>query len=254
MTDIDRDAALSLRDLRKSFGPVEIIRGVNLDVIAGERHAIIGPNGAGKSTLFHLVSGQLQPSAGKIALEGHDVTSLAPEQIYRRGLSRSFQITNVFPTLSVFENVRCAVQWSRGLRYAWWSLVDRRADITRAVEEVLQEVGLEERCDVPAGLMTYAEQRALEIGVAIAGGGRVLLLDEPMAGMSRAESERATELIRRVSRNRTLLMIEHDMSVVFSLADRISVLVYGEVIATGTPEAVRADARVQEAYLGKASN
>jgi len=242
--------ALELIQLRKSFGAMEIIRGVDLTVRSGERHAVIGPNGAGKSTLFHLVSGRFRPTAGSIRLRGEDISGMAPELINRRGLSRSFQVTNIFPRLTVWENVRCATLWSLGYKYSCWRNVERLADARRRTEEILTEINLIERWRTPAGVLTYAEQRALEIGLTIAGDADILLLDEPTAGMSRNETERVVSLIRKVSERRTLLMIEHDMGVVFDLADRISVLVYGEIIATGAPEQIKANAAVQEAYLG----
>ena len=242
--------ALELVDIEKRFGRTEIIRGVSLDVRRGERHALIGPNGAGKSTLFHLVTGRLSLSAGAVRLNGEDITGLAPYEIYRRKLARSFQITNIFPRLSVYENLRCAVLWSLGHGYAFWRLIDRMPDVNERAESVLERIGLSRRRDVPAGLLAYAEQRALEIGLAIAGEPQVILLDEPTAGMSRGEAEHAVDLIRRVSEGRTLLIVEHDMAVVFGLADRISVLVYGEVIASDAPERIKANRAVQEAYLG----
>ncbi|RST84644.1 ABC transporter ATP-binding protein [Aquibium carbonis] len=241
---------LELAGLRKSFGRMEIIRGVDLAVVQGERHAIIGPNGAGKSTLFHLVSGHLRPSAGAIRLRGESIEGLPPQSINRRGLSRSFQVTNIFPRLSVWENVRCATLWSLGHRYSFWRDVERLDDVTRRTEEILTEIDLIDRRRTPAGVLTYGEQRALEIGLTIAGHADVLLLDEPTAGMSHAETERVVALIRKVSEKRTLLMIEHDMQVVFDLADRISVLVYGEIIACDTPARIKANAAVQQAYLG----
>jgi branched-chain amino acid transport system ATP-binding protein len=242
--------ALELAGVRKSFGNTEIIRGVDLAIPKGERHALIGPNGAGKSTLFNLTSGRFPVSAGAIRLNGEDITGLKPFQINRRGLSRSFQITNIFHNLSVFENLRCAVLWALGYKYSFWHRLDGLADARRRADEVLAAIGLESRRARPAGLLTYAEQRALEIGITIAGGADVILLDEPTAGMSRSETAHVVELVRRVTEGKTLLMVEHDMGVVFNLADRISVLVYGEVIATGTPEEIRANAAVQEAYLG----
>jgi branched-chain amino acid transport system ATP-binding protein len=242
--------AIELRDVHKSFGTTQIIRGVSLAIREGERHAIIGPNGAGKSTLFNLISGRFPVSAGRILLNGEDITGLKSFEINRKGLSRSFQITNIFHNLSVFENLRCAVLWSLGYRYSFWHRLNGLADVRRRADEVLEAIGLAGRRDRPAGLLPYAEQRALEIGITIAGGAGVILLDEPTAGMSRSEIARVVELVRRVTEGRTLVMVEHDMGVVFDLADRISVLVYGEVIATGTPEEIRANAEVQEAYLG----
>jgi branched-chain amino acid transport system ATP-binding protein len=250
MTRSGDGPALRLEALRKRFGAIEIIRGVDLAVRAGERHAVIGPNGAGKSTLFHLISGHYQPTSGSIRLHGEEVGGMAPQLINRRGLSRSFQVTNIFPHLSVWENVRCAALWATGYRYCFWRNIDRLADARERAERILTEINLLDRWRTPAGTLTYAEQRSLEIGLTIAGDADVLLFDEPTAGMSRAETERTVSLIHKVSENRTLLMIEHDMGVVFDLADRISVLVYGKVIASDTPERIKANAEVQQAYLG----
>jgi branched-chain amino acid transport system ATP-binding protein len=245
--------ALELQDLRKSFGKTEIIRGISLAIAAGERHAVIGPNGAGKSTLFNLISGRFAPSAGRVLLNGRDITGRKPYEINRLGLSRSFQITNIFHRLTVFENLRCAVLWSLGYRYAFWRNLNRLADAEDRAEQVLARIGLKRRRKTLAGLLTYAEQRALEIGITIAGGADVILLDEPTAGMSRSETANAVALVREVTAGKTLVMVEHDMSVVFNLADRISVVVYGEVIASGPPAQIRGDARVKEAYLGTAA-
>ena len=245
-------AVLELADVHKSFGITPIIRGVTLDIAEGERHAIIGPNGAGKSTLFNLISGRYPASSGRVHLKGQDITGLPAFKINRLGLSRSFQVTNLFPRLSVYENVRCGVLWSLGYRYSFWHSMNRLRDVEARTEAVLERIKLRHKQQVPAGVLTYAEQRALEIGVTIASGADVILLDEPTAGMSRSETDRAVELIRTVSQHKTLVMVEHDMSVVFNLADRITVLVYGQVIATGAPQAIRGNAAVQEAYLGEA--
>lgn len=245
--------ALSLIDIRKDFGETQIIRGVSLDIAAGERHAIIGPNGAGKSTLFHLISGKYSKTAGRIRLNGEDVTELEPYAIARKGLSRSFQITNIFPRMTVFENVRCALLWSMGLKYAFWTLVGRQTALNEKTAEILELIGLADRRHIHAGVLTYAEQRTLEIGITIAGGANVIMLDEPTAGMSASETDQTVDLIRRVTEGKTLVMVEHDMGVVFDLADRISVLVYGEIIATGRPEEIRNNKAVQEAYLGEAA-
>jgi branched-chain amino acid transport system ATP-binding protein len=220
-------------------------------VAAGERHAVIGPNGAGKSTLFNLASGRLRADSGEVLLHGLPITRRAPFEINRMGLARSFQITNIFPRLSVFENLRCATLWSLGHRYAFWRNISALADARDRAEAVLDRIGLRRRRNVQAGALTYAEQRALEIGITIAGNPSVILLDEPTAGMSRSETARAVALIREVTAGVTLVVVEHDMSVVFGLADRISVVVYGEVIASGRPDEIRADARVKEAYLGQ---
>jgi branched-chain amino acid transport system ATP-binding protein len=242
--------ALELAGIRKDFGRTQIIRGVDLSVPRGERHAVIGPNGAGKSTLFNLISGRLRPSAGAIRLNGEDITGARPQEINRRGLARSFQITNIFPRLSVWENIRCSVLWSLQYRYSFWHGIDRLGDVRERTEHILQEINLSNRREVPAGVLSYAEQRALEIGITIAGGADIILLDEPTAGMSHQEAEHAVALIRKISEGRTLVMIEHDMSVVFDLADRISVLVYGQIIASDTPPKIKANAAVQQAYLG----
>jgi branched-chain amino acid transport system ATP-binding protein len=248
------NSAVELKTLEKRFGKTEIIRGVSLDVKAGERHAVIGPNGAGKSTLFNLISGRLAPSAGSIHLRGEDITGLRPFEINRRGLSRSFQVTNIFPRLSVWENVRCAVLWSKGYKYSFWRNIDALEDVRARTQEILDQISMADRAEIPAGVLTYAEQRALEIGVTIAGGADIILLDEPTAGMSRSETERAVALIRKVSEGRTLIIIEHDMGVVFDLADRISVLVYGQIIATDEPAKIKTNQKVQEAYLGAAGH
>ena len=246
--------ALSLQNVTKSFGQMEIIRGVTLDVPQGERHAVIGPNGAGKSTLFNLISGRFGISSGSIRLEDQEISGLKPYEINRRGLSRSFQVTNIFPRLSVYENIRCAVLWSLGYKYSFWRGVNGLTDARERSEDIMERIGLAGRRRDQAGVLTYAEQRALEIGITIAGGARVILLDEPMAGMSRSETEHAVALVRKVTEGKTLLMVEHDMGVVFGIADRISVLVYGKIIACDTPQRIRENAAVKEAYLGEAAH
>lgn len=242
--------ALELKDLRKSFGKTEIIRGVNLAVTSGERVAIIGPNGAGKSTLFNLISGRFEPTSGDVLLNGQSINGKKPYEINRLGLSRSFQITNIFPKLSVFENLRCSVLWSLGYKYTFFKFLANLDDANDRAEELMEMIKLDKKRDVLGMNLTYAEQRALEIGITIAGGAGVILLDEPTAGMSRSETTRFIKLIKDVTVGKTLLTVEHDMGVVFGLADKIAVVVYGEVIAFDVPEAVRADQRVQEAYLG----
>ena len=242
--------ALKLIDVKKSFGKTEIIRGVQLEIPKGERHAIIGPNGAGKSTLFNLISGRFGLSSGSIQLNGVEISGKKPFEINRMGLARSFQINNLFVNLNVFENLRCAVLWSEGYKYSFWHRLDALKDARERAEEVMERIGLARRRDTKAGLLTYAEQRALEIGLTIAGDAQVILLDEPTAGMSRSESDHAVNLIREVSKDKSLVMVEHDMNVVFGLADKISVLVYGQVIASDTPQRIRENPKVQEAYLG----
>ena len=242
--------ALELRDVRKSFGKTEIIRGVSMVVQPGERVGVIGPNGAGKSTLFNLISGRFGLSSGEILLNGQRIDGQKPYEINRAGLARSFQITNIFPKLSVFENLRCGVLWSLGYRYTFFKFLADLDDANDRAEELMRMIHLERKRDTLAMNLTYAEQRALEIGITIAGGAGVILLDEPTAGMSRSETHHFIELIKEVTVGKTLLTVEHDMGVVFGLADKIAVVVYGEVLAFDTPEAVRANARVQEAYLG----
>ena len=242
--------ALELKDVRKSFGKTEIIRGVDLAVEAGERIAVIGPNGAGKSTLFNLISGRFGPTSGDILLNGQRIQNKTPYEINRMGLSRSFQITNIFPKLSVFENLRCAVLWSLGYKYTFIKFLSGLKDANERTDQLLDMIHLDKKRDVLAMNLTYAEQRALEIGVTIAGGADVILLDEPTAGMRKSETSRFIQLLKEVTVGKTLLTVEHDMGVVFGLADKIAVVVYGEVIAFDTPELVRANPKVQEAYLG----
>jgi branched-chain amino acid transport system ATP-binding protein len=244
--------AIELRDVRKSFGRTEIIRGANLAVKPGERVAVIGPNGAGKSTLFNLISGRFGSTSGEILLHGRRIDGLKPYEINRLGLARSFQVSNLFTRLSAFENIRCSVLWSMGYKYTFFKFLANLDDANARANELLKMVNLERKHDVLAVNLTYAEQRALEIGITIGGGANVILLDEPTAGMSKSETTRFISLIKQVTEGKTLLTVEHDMGVVFGLADKIAVLVYGEVIAFDTPDAVRANPKVQEAYLGSA--
>jgi branched-chain amino acid transport system ATP-binding protein len=242
---------IALDSVCKSFGSTQIIRDVSLNIEAGEKHAIIGPNGAGKSTLFHLISGRYPLSSGGIQFKGEAIHNLPPYEIARRGLARSFQVTNIFHRMSVFENIRCALLWSEGYRYAFWKLLGRQAELNRKTHEMLEQIGLADKADLPSGELAYAQQRALELGIAVASGAELIMLDEPVAGMSNSEAENAVALIRRITEGKTLIMVEHDMNIVFDIADRISVLVYGEIIATDKPESIRSNARVQEAYLGE---
>ena len=242
---------LVLRGLHKSFGATAIIRGVNLEVQRGQRHGLIGPNGAGKSTLFNLISGHYVPSAGEILLNDQPITGLRPHAINRRGLSRSFQLTNLFPRLSVAENLRVSVMGRHHHRFTLFRPISRLARVTAEVDEYLEKLRLTRRRDDPAGALAYSEQRTLEIGMALATDPEILLLDEPTGGMSREESAYMVGLIRTVTEGKTLLVVEHDMNVVFTLCDQLSVLVYGEIIASGRPETVRANREVQQAYLGE---
>ena len=243
--------ALQLAAVTKSFGPISVLKDLNLSVPAGERHAVIGPNGAGKSTLFNLISGMFSPSSGEIQLNGQPIAGLSPHKINRAGLARSFQITNIFHRMTVFENLRIGVLARHGIRYGLIRSVAKMRAINDETAAVLDRVGLSARADNLAGDLTYSEQRALEIGMTLTTGADVILLDEPTAGMSREETGQAVELIRSVTEGKTLLMVEHDMSVVFSLCDRVSVLVYGNILATDTPEQISANRAVQEAYLGE---
>ena len=242
---------LRLEDLNKSFGPAHIIRGVNLAVHEGERHAVIGPNGAGKSTLFHLISGQFAPSSGRIVLNDEEIGGLAPATVNRKGLARSFQITNIFPGLTVFENLRLAVMRRHNVQFVLWRPVSGLKKVKEEVDTLLEQVRLTVRAETLASQLSYSEQRSLEIGMTLASDPRLIILDEPMAGMSQEETDYTVGLIREITKGRTLMIVEHDMDVVFTLADRISVLVYGEIIATGTPKEIRENARVREAYLGE---
>lgn len=243
--------ALELSGLRKSFGLTEIIRGTELQVREGERLALIGPNGAGKSTLFSLISGQLVPDGGSIRLFGKEVAGHPPYHMNRAGLGRSFQVSNLFGALTVRENLTIAAMWSHGQRLGVLSRLESHQPLIQHVQGLLELLELTHRQHTPVCDLSYAEQRLLEIGVTVASNPRCVLLDEPTAGMSRAETQRVIALIRRISTGRTLMMIEHDMSVVFDLADRIAVLVYGQVIVVDTPEAVRRHPDVRAAYLGQ---
>ncbi|WP_394790321.1 ABC transporter ATP-binding protein [Rhodoferax sp.] len=242
--------AIELKDLRKSFGATEIVRGAHLAVAPGQRVAIIGPNGAGKSTLFNLISGRHAPSSGEILLRGQTIQGMRPFQINRLGLSRSFQVSHLFPQLSVFENLRCSVLWSLGYGYTFWKFLAGLHDANALADQALAQVRLQHKRDVLAGQLGYAEQRALELGITIASGAHTVLLDEPTAGMGAAETQAFVQLIREVTQDKTLLIVEHDMQVVYALADKIAVMVAGQVIAFDTPEAIRANPQVQSAYLG----
>jgi|BarGraIncu00222A_1022003.scaffolds.fasta_scaffold10923_4 branched-chain amino acid transport system ATP-binding protein len=235
---------LDVRRLSKRFGGIVASAGVDLQVNEGEVHALIGPNGAGKTTLVAQLAGQLRPDSGRIIFAGSDITRLAPHERARRGLARSFQITRLFRSCNVLGNVALAVQAASG------SALRREAILARAAE-MLAEIGLEGRGDASIEALSHGEQRALEVGLAVAGRPRLVLLDEPMAGMGHDESRRMEALIERLRQRTTLLIIEHDVDAVFRLADRVSVLVSGSVIASGAPATVRRDSAVIEAYLGE---
>jgi branched-chain amino acid transport system ATP-binding protein len=243
---------LSLEGVSRRFGALLAVNSVSLVVPARERRAIIGPNGAGKTTLFNLITGHLAPTAGQILFDGVPIARLAPHAVARRGIARSFQRTNLFPRLPVLENLRLAAAARARGSYRLLGSVERLAGPLARAREVAGQVGLAGRLDEPAGRLSYGEQRQLELGVALATGPKLLLLDEPTAGMSPEETHRMTRLLVDLPPDVTLLIIEHDMDVVFSLADRITVLHGGEVLSDGPPEAVRADPRVYDVYLGTA--
>lgn len=250
MVERSTASALSLRAVGKRFGDTVVLSGIDLDVRAGERMALIGPNGAGKSTLFDIISCRTRPSTGQVRLDGRAIDRLPPHRARRLGLSRSFQTARLFEHASVADNLRCSLLWPLGYRYtAWRSLVGLR-DVAAHCDAMLERLGLLSRRDVPAMALSYAEQRLLEIGMAVIGDARVVLLDEPTAGMSHAEAMHAMAMIRQLTEGHTLLLIEHDMNVVFGLADRIAVLSRGELIACDTPERIRAHDAVRSIYLG----
>ena len=241
---------LILENVAKTFGKTEIIRGVNLKVKKGEIHSLIGPNGAGKSTLYNLISGVFKITSGSIKFDGREIQNMPAYNIFRLGLSRSFQITNIFPKLTVFENIRCGLLWNLKYGYSIIKLLQSQNKLNEKTNEILEMISLTHCAKEQAGLLSYADQRALEIGITIAGGAETILLDEPTAGMSKSETERAVNLIHKISNERTLLIVEHDMGVVFDLSDTISVLVYGQIICSDKPENVKNNSEVRKAYLG----
>jgi branched-chain amino acid transport system ATP-binding protein len=242
---------IELIDVHKSFGQLRVIQEVSLDIYANERHAIIGPNGAGKSTLFNLISGNYAPNRGDILLNGRSIKGFKPEIINRYGLARSFQITSVFAKMTVKENLNMAIMGRHGYRFAMFQRMSGLTQVHEETETMLDKLRLSDRRNLVAGELSYSEQRALELGMTIATGANVILLDEPTSGMSRQETHYATNLISELTTRKTLLVVEHDMSVVFDLCDRISVLVYGKIIASGAPEEIRNNKEVQGAYLGR---
>ena len=245
-----KETILEMGDLYKNFGSLMAINGINLSIAKGQRHAIIGPNGAGKTTLFNLLSGRYKPNRGRIMFNGQDITGMAPHRINRLGIARSFQIINVFPQLSVFENVRPVLMSKNNIRFNFLRNIKRWKEITQKTLAILEQIGLLDKKDIPAGFLSYGEQRALEVGLTIASDPEVILLDEPTAGMSMDETRQAIKLIDKVTKGKTLVIIEHDMEVIFSLADVITVMQYGNIVATGPPEEIRKDQKVKEAYLG----
>ncbi|MDW8467676.1 MAG: ABC transporter ATP-binding protein [Burkholderiales bacterium] len=242
---------LSAQGLRKSFGALAATDGIDLDVFEGETHAIIGPNGAGKTTLISQLSGRLRPDSGRIVFAGEDVTLLAEPARARKGLARSFQVTSIYREFTALDNVALAVQAHAGHSFRFWRDARRDRALREPALAVLEEVGLAERADVLAANLAHGEQRQLEIAMALATRPRLLLLDEPVAGMGIEESQRMVKFLGSLKGRKTMILVEHDMDAVFTLADRISVLVYGRIIATGTPEEIRANPQVRAAYLGE---
>jgi len=245
---------LEVRDLGRAFGALQAVAGVSLAVEPGELRAVIGPNGAGKTTLFHLVSGLLAPTSGRVLFRGDDVTALSAPGRCRRGISRTFQITSIFPELSVLENVRIAVQLKAGGNFRLLGGHALLGATERQARESLGFLGLLERAGEPAATLPHGDQRLLEIAMAVAQGPELLLLDEPTQGLSPEDTAATVAVIRQIARERrlTIILVEHDMDVVFDLADRISVLHFGQLIADGAPDAIRANPDVQKAYLGGA--
>jgi branched-chain amino acid transport system ATP-binding protein len=239
--------------LVKRFGGLVATDTVSLSVAAGQVHALIGPNGAGKTTLVAQLSGQIRPDVGNIQFDGRDVTALSMAARVHLGLARSFQITSVLRDFTALQNVALAIQAGQGHSFRFWTPVASDASLRDPALAVLEQVGLAPRAGVPAASLSHGEQRQLEIAMALASQPKLLLLDEPMAGMGPEESQHMVSFLRRLKGRHTILLIEHDMDVVFALADRITVLVYGRAIATGTPDEIRADAEVRQAYLGEAA-
>jgi len=246
-----RDVILHVRGLTKTFGALRATDGVDFDVAEGETHAVIGPNGAGKTTFISQLAGNLRPDAGTVRFAGADITALPAPKRARLGLARSFQITSVYPEFSALDNVALAVQAHSGHSFRFWRPARADASLVEPAERVLDEVGLLPRKNVLAGNLAHGEQRQLEVAMALATGPRLLLLDEPMAGMGTEESQRMIALLQKLKKQKTIILVEHDMDAVFRLADRISVLVYGRVIATDVPERIKLNEEVRRAYLGE---
>ena len=242
---------LETKGLYHDFTGLEVLFDVNLQVEEGERHAVIGPNGAGKTTLFNVITGTYRPRRGQVFFKGKEITGAKPHKLMRLGVGRSFQITSTFNRLTTFQNIRLAILSKKGIRFHLFSKVDKMQDITNETDEVLKRINLDKELDVPAGMLSYGKHRSLEISLALATDPDLIMLDEPTAGMSRDETHYAVELIRRLTEGKTVVIIEHDMDVVFSLADRITVLHYGQVLATGPPAEIRQNQAVKDAYLGE---
>ncbi len=233
------------------FSGLQVLFDVNLEITEGERHAVIGPNGAGKTTLFNVITGTCRPSEGEVFFKGKEITGFKPHKLVRLGMGRSFQITSTFSRLTAFQNIRMGILSKRGIRFNMFRMLDKMQDVTAETDEVLKRINLDGERNVPASMLSYGKSRSLEISMALATDPELVMLDEPTAGMSKDETHHAVELIRRLTEGKTLVIIEHDMHVVFSLADRITVLHLGAVLASGPPEDIRADQAVKDAYLGE---
>lgn len=242
---------LETKGIYHDFSGLQVLFDINLKVKEGERHAIIGPNGAGKTTLFNLITGTFRPRRGQVFFKSKDITGMPPHKLARLGIGRSFQLTSTFDRLTTFQNIRLAILSKRGCRFQFFRRVDKMEEITKETEEVLKRINLNGERDLPAGALSYGKHRSLEISLALAADPDLIMLDEPTAGMSRDETHNAVELIRRLTEGKTLVIIEHDMDVVFSLADRITVLNYGQILATGTPAEIKENQAVKDAYLGE---
>jgi len=242
---------LETKGIYHDFSGLEVLFNINLEVEEGERHAIIGPNGAGKTTLFNVITGTYVPSKGQVFFKENEITGFKPHELARIGMGRSFQITSTFSKLTAFQNIRIGILSKRGIRFNLFRKADKMQAITEETEELLNRINLNEERDVPADLLSYGKHRSLEVSMAMATDPELVMLDEPTAGMSRDETHNAVELIRRLTEGKTMVIIEHDMDVVFSLADRITVLHLGKILAVGPPEEIKENQEVKDAYLGE---
>jgi branched-chain amino acid transport system ATP-binding protein len=245
---------LETKNLFHDYGGLEVLFDVNLQVEEGERHGIIGPNGAGKTTLFNAITGSFPPSRGKVFFKGQDITGFPPYRLTRLGMGRSFQLTSTIARLVTFQNIRLAILSKKGIRFNLFQKVDKMQDVNQETMEIIKRINLEQEALVPATLLSYGKHRSLEISMALATDPELILLDEPTAGMSRDETHTAVEMIKRLTAGKTVVVIEHDMDVIFALADRITVLHYGKILATGSPNEIRNNQSVKDAYLGDAEN
>jgi branched-chain amino acid transport system ATP-binding protein len=242
---------LETKEICHDFSGLQVLMDVSLEVKEGERHAIIGPNGAGKTTLFNVITGTYKPSEGQVFFKSKEITGFPPHKLVRLGMGRSFQITSTFTWLTAFQNIRMGILSRRGIRFNFFRFLDKMDDITRETDAVLKRINLDGERDIPANMLSYGKSRSLEISMALATDPDLVMLDEPTAGMSVDETHNAVELIRRLTEGKTMVIIEHDMDVVFSLADRITVLHLGGILASGPPDEIRDNQAVKDAYLGE---